>query len=38
MHSALIFVSGLLIGSLFGIVSICLMQINRINGKEETDE
>ena len=38
MHNALFFVIGFLIGALFGIVLMCLLQINRLNGKEEKDE
>lgn len=38
MHNALFFAIGFLIGALFGIVLMCLLQINRLNGKEEKDE
>ena len=38
MHNALLFAIGFLIGALFGIVLMCLLQINRLNGKEEKDE
>ena len=33
MHNALFFAIGFLIGALFGIVFMCLLQINRLNGK-----
>lgn len=35
MHNALFFVTGFLIGALFGVVLMCLLQINRLNGREE---
>lgn len=35
MHNALFFAIGFLIGALFGIVLMSLLQINRLNGKEE---
>jgi hypothetical protein len=38
MHNALFFAIGFLIGALFGIVFMCLLQINRLNRKEEKDE
>ena len=38
MHNALFFAIGFLIGALFGIVFMCLLQINRLNGKEEKDK
>ena len=37
MHNALFFAIGFLIGALFGIVLMCLLQINCLNGKEEKD-
>ena len=38
MHNALFFAIGFLIGALFGIVFMCLLQINRLNRKEEKDK
>lgn len=38
MHNALFFAIGFLIGALFGIVFMCLLQINRLNGKEKKDK
>ena len=38
MHNALFFAIGFLIGALFGIVFMCLLQINRMNRKEEKDK
>ena len=38
MHNALFFAIGFLIGALFSIVCMCLLQINRLNGKEKKDE
>lgn len=38
MHNALFFAIGFFIGALFGIVFMCLLQINRLNGKEEKDK
>ena len=38
MHNALFFAIGLLIGAMFSIVLMSLLQINRLNGKEEKDE
>lgn len=38
MHYALFFTIGFLIGALFGVVLMCLLQINRLNEKEEKDE
>ncbi|MDY6133965.1 MAG: DUF3789 domain-containing protein [Candidatus Limivicinus sp.] len=38
MHNALFFAIGFLIGTLSGIVLMCLLQINHLNGKEEKDE
>ncbi|MEI3521817.1 MAG: DUF3789 domain-containing protein [Anaerosacchariphilus sp.] len=35
MHNALFFATGFLIGALFGVVLMCLLQINRLNGREE---
>ena len=32
------FAIGFLIGALFGVVLMCLLQINRLNEKEEKDE
>ena len=38
MHNALFCAIGFLIGALFGIVLMCLLQINCLNGKEEKDK
>lgn len=38
MHNALFFAIGFLIGALSGIVAMCLLQIKRLNGKEEKGE
>ena len=38
MHNALFFAIGLLIGAMFGIVLMSLLQINRLNGKKKKDE
>ena len=38
MHNALFFAIGFLIGALFVIVFMCLLQINRLNRKEEKDK
>ena len=38
MHNALFFAIGFLIGALSSIVLMCLLQINRLNGKEKKDE
>ena len=38
MHNALFFAIGFLIGALFGIVFMCLLQINRIGRKEDSEE
>ena len=35
MHNTLFFVTVFLIGALFGVVLMCLLQINRLNGREE---
>lgn len=35
MHNALFFATSFLIGALFGVVLMCLLQINRLNGREE---
>lgn len=35
MHNALFFATVFLIGALFGVVLMCLLQINRLNGREE---
>lgn len=35
MHNALFFATGFFIGALFGVVLMCLLQINRLNGREE---
>lgn len=35
MHNALIFTIGFFVGALFGVVLMCLLQINRLNGREE---
>ena len=37
MHNALFFAIGFLIGALFGIVFMCLLQIHRLNSKAEQD-
>ncbi len=37
MHEALFFAIGFLLGSLFSVVLMCLMQINRIGGKHENE-
>lgn len=37
MQEALFFIIGFLIGGLFGVVMMCLLQINRI-GREHEDE
>lgn len=37
MHEALFFAIGFLIGGLFGVVMMCLLQINHI-GREHEDE
>ena len=38
MHEALFFVIGLLLGSLIGIMVMCLFQIHRHDGKEDESE
>ena len=38
MHNALFFAIGFLIGTLSGIVFMCLLQINRLNRKEDKDK
>nr|WP_289707424.1 DUF3789 domain-containing protein [Enterocloster clostridioformis] len=35
MHNALLVTTGFLIGALFGVVFMCLLQINRLNEREE---
>lgn len=35
MHNALLVTTGFLIGALFGVFLMCLLQINRFNGREE---
>ena len=37
MHEFLFFLIGLMIGSIVGIVTMCLLQINRLNDNERKD-
>ena len=32
------FICGVLVGGIIGVVLMCLLQINRLNGKEEKDK
>ena len=32
------FICGVLVGGIIGVVMMCLLQINRLNGKEEKDK
>lgn len=38
MHEALFFVIGFLLGGLFGVVLMCLLQINRMGRKHENEQ
>jgi len=38
LNGTLIFAIGFICGSLSGVISICVLQINRMTGKEDQDE
>lgn len=37
MHEAICFIIGMMVGGFFGVVTMCLVQINRV-GKERSNE
>ena len=38
MHEVLFFMIGLMFGGMFGIILMCLLQVNRHSGKGQEDE
>lgn len=37
MHGAICFIIGIMVGGFFGVVAMCLVQINRLYDKEDAE-